>query len=78
MNMQSVQAFYNTWLGTVCDSIFTISAVFITMFSISQQMSLISLIPIPFIFYFQVGQFTKTMPMFRKMLLILGGLGAYI
>lgn len=41
-------------------------------------MSLISLIPIPFIFYFQVGQFTKTMPMFRKMLLILGGLGAYI
>lgn len=78
MDMQMVQGFYNTWLGVICDSIFTISAVFITMWSISPHMSLVSLIPIPFIFYFQVIQFSSTMPLFRKMLQILGRLGSYI
>jgi ATP-binding cassette subfamily B protein len=78
MDLQSVQAFYTTWLGTVCDAIFTTSAVFMVMYPISPRMSLIAFITVPIVFFFQATQFTKTMPMFRKMMLILGRLGAYI
>jgi len=78
MDLQSVQSFYSTWLGTVCDAIFTTFAVFMVMYSISPTMSLIAFITVPIVFLFQATQFTKTMPMFRKMMLILGRLGAYI
>jgi len=78
MDSLFVQGFYSTWLGAVCDSIFTVAFVFYTMWTISPTMSLISLIPIPIIFFFQEQNFARTMPLFRKMMLILGRLGAYI
>jgi ATP-binding cassette subfamily B protein len=41
-------------------------------------MGLVALAPMPLVFYFQEQLWIKTMPMFRKMMLILGRLGAYI
>jgi ATP-binding cassette subfamily B protein len=48
------------------------------MYSINPTMSLIAIAPMPLIFYFTAQLWIKTMPLFRKMMLILGKLGAYI
>jgi ATP-binding cassette subfamily B protein len=48
------------------------------MYSISPSMTLISLIPLPLIFYFTTRLWVETMPLFRIMQLILGRLSAYI
>jgi ATP-binding cassette subfamily B protein len=48
------------------------------MYSISPSMTLISLIPLPLIFYFTTRLWVETMPLFRVMQLILGRLSAYI
>jgi ATP-binding cassette subfamily B protein len=78
MDLQAVDMFCKTWLSTICDAIFTTTAVFVVMRSISPTMSIVAMVPMPFIFFFQVTNFVQTMPKFRKMNLILGRLGAYI
>jgi ABC-type multidrug transport system fused ATPase/permease subunit len=78
MDLQSVEGFLRTWISSIFDAIFTVINVFIVIFAISPTMSFITLLPLPFVFYITVNRFVKIRPMFRKMLLILGRLGAYI
>jgi ATP-binding cassette subfamily B protein len=78
MDMQTVEAFIRTWLGILANAIFVITIVFIIMYSINPTMSLLAIAPMPLIFYLTAQLWIKTMPLFRKMMLILGRLGAYI
>jgi ABC-type multidrug transport system fused ATPase/permease subunit len=78
MDLQPLDMFLAQAIGTVCDAFFTAIAVFIVMFSINPTMSYIAIVPIIIVFYLNVGLFTRTMPLFRRMQLILGRLGAYI
>jgi len=78
MDLQAVQFFLQTWVGVIVTAVFTVVFVFNTMFSISPIMTLISVLPMPLIFYLQYQLWTKTMPLFRRMQLILGRLGAYV
>ena len=78
MDLQSVEGFLRTWISSVFDALFTIINVFIVMHSISPTMSFITTIPLPFVFCITVNRFVRIRPLFRKMLLILGRLGAYI
>jgi ABC-type multidrug transport system fused ATPase/permease subunit len=77
MDMQAVEAFVRVWLGTVTNAVFVLVIVFVIMYSINPVMCLVALAPMPLVFYFQAQLWIKTMPMFRKMMLILGRLGAY-
>ncbi len=78
MDMQSVEAFVKTWLGTLTNAAFVVAIAFIIMYSINPIMSLIAIVPMPLVFYFTAVLWVKTMPLFRKMMLILGKLGAYV
>jgi len=78
MDMQAVEAFLKVWLGTITNTVMVLVIAFAIMYSINPLMSLIALLPMPLVFYFQAQLWVKTMPMFRKMMLILGRLGAYI
>jgi ABC-type multidrug transport system fused ATPase/permease subunit len=78
MDMQAVEAFVKVWLGTITNTIFVIVIAFAIMLSINPVMTLLAIAPMPLVFYFQAQLWVKTMPMFRKMMLILGKLGAYI
>ena len=78
MDLQPLDMFLSQAVGVVCDAVFTAIAVFLVMFSINQTMSLIAIVPIVIVFYLNVGLFTRTMPLFRRMQMILGRLGAYI
>jgi ATP-binding cassette subfamily B protein len=78
MDMQSVEAFVRTWLGTLTNAAFVVAIAFIIMYSINPIMSLIAIAPMPLVFYFTAVLWVKTMPLFRKMMLILGQLGAYV
>jgi len=78
MDLQMVDGFLRTWIGTVLNAVFSVIAIFVIMNSISTPMTLASLIPMPFIFYFTTKLWVETMPLFRNMQLILGKLGAYI
>jgi ABC-type multidrug transport system fused ATPase/permease subunit len=78
MDMQVIYDFLRQWIGILSNAVFTIIIVFSIMVSISPTMSLISIIPMIPIFYFTTQLWIKTMPLFRKMMLILGRLGAYI
>jgi len=78
LDMQFVDTFMRTWLSVVTNTIFTIGFIFWAMFSLRPIMCLIAMIPMPFIFYFQAKSFQMTMPLFRKMQLILGKVGAYV
>jgi ABC-type multidrug transport system fused ATPase/permease subunit len=78
MDLQPVEAFLRTWVSTVFNAIFSIIVFFSVMYSISPSMTLISLIPLPLIFYFTTRLWVETMPLFRIMQLILGRLSAYI
>jgi ABC-type multidrug transport system fused ATPase/permease subunit len=78
MDLQMVDGFLRTWIGTVLNAVFSVVAIFVIMNSISTPMTLASLIPMPFIFYFTTKLWVETMPLFRNMQLILGKLGAYI
>jgi ABC-type multidrug transport system fused ATPase/permease subunit len=78
MDMQTVEAFVRTWIGTLTNAVFVIVIVFVIMYSINPIMSLLAIAPMPIIFYFTARLWIKTMPLFRKMMLILGRLGAYI
>jgi len=78
MDMQSVQGFLRTWISTISDAVFTIMNVFLVIYSISPNMSFVALLPMPLVFYVTLSRFTKIRPLMRKMMLILGRLGAYI
>jgi ATP-binding cassette subfamily B protein len=78
MDVQSVEAFVKTWLGTLFNTMFVIVIAFVIMYSVNPVMSLIAIAPMPLIFYLTSRLWIKTMPLFRKMMLILGKLGAYI
>jgi ATP-binding cassette subfamily B protein len=78
MDLQVVEMFLRTWVGVVAHAVFSVILVFVVMYSVSPVMSFIALIPMPFIVYFTAQLWIKTMPLFRKMMLILGRLGAYV
>jgi ATP-binding cassette subfamily B protein len=78
MDMQAIEAFVKTWLGTVANAAFLVVIIFVIMYSVNPIMSLIAIAPMPLIFYFTAQLWIKTMPLFRKMMLILGRLGSYI
>ncbi len=78
MDLQVVEAFLRTWIGTLANAIFTVVVVFSVMYSISLTMSLIAIVFMPLIFYFTTLLWIRTMPLFRKMMLILGRLSAYV
>jgi len=78
IDLQAVEGFLRTWIGTVTNAVFTVAIVFTVLYSISLSMSLIVIIPMLLIFYFATQLWIRTMPLFRKMMLILGRLGAYI
>lgn len=78
MDMQTVEAFVRTWLGTLTNALFVVAIAFVIMYSVNPTMSLIAIAPLPLVFYFTAQLWVKTMPLFRKMMLILGRLGAYV
>jgi len=78
MDLQAVEMFLRTWVGTLANAVFTAVIVFAVMYSINPTMSIISIIPMLLVFYFTTKLWIKTMPLFRKMMLILGRLGAYV
>jgi ABC-type multidrug transport system fused ATPase/permease subunit len=77
-DMQFVDNFLRTWLSVVLNTLFTVVFNFWMMFSLSPILSLIAMLPMPFVFYFQAKAFLLTMPLFRKMQLTLGKIGAYV
>ncbi|MGQ9596788.1 MAG: ABC transporter ATP-binding protein [Thermoproteota archaeon] len=78
MDLQPVEAFLRIWVSTMFNAVFSIIVFFSVMYSINPSMTLISLIPLPLIFYFTTRLWVETMPLFRVMQLILGRLSAYI
>jgi len=78
MDLQAVEMFLRTWVGTLANAVFTAVIVFAVMYSINPTMSVMSIIPMLLVFYFTTKLWIKTMPLFRKMMLILGRLGAYV
>jgi ATP-binding cassette subfamily B protein len=78
MDMQAVEAFVRTWLGTLTNALFVVAIAFVIMYSVNPTMSLIAIAPLPLVFYLTAQLWVKTMPLFRKMMLILGRLGAYV
>ena len=78
MDLQVVGDFLRTWVSVLANAVFTILIVFTIIYTISPTMSLISIVPMIPIFYLTTQLWIKTMPMFRKMMLILGRLGAYV
>jgi len=78
MDLQAVDQFLRIWVGTLANAIFTVAIVFAVGYSINPAVSVLSILPMPLIFYFATLLWIRTMPLFRKMMLILGRLGAYI
>jgi ABC-type multidrug transport system fused ATPase/permease subunit len=78
VDMQLVDSFLRTWLGTVLNAIFTTMIIIVIILPISPIMTLISMATMPLIFYFTTRLWTETMPLFKNMQLIMGRLGSYI
>ena len=78
VDLQLVDMFLRTWLGTVLNAIFTTIIIIAIILPISPTMTLIAMITMPLIFYFTARLWVETMPLFRNMQLILGKLSSYI
>ena len=78
VDIQMVDNFLRTWLGTVLNAIFTTVIIIFIIWPISPIMTLLSLATMPLIFYFTTRLWLETMPLFRNMQLILGRLSSYI
>jgi ATP-binding cassette subfamily B multidrug efflux pump len=78
VDLQLVDAFLRTWLGTVLNAVFTTVIIIAIILPISPLMTLISLATMPLIFYFTTRLWIETMPLFRNMQLIMGRLSSYI
>jgi len=78
MDLQVVDAFVRTWLGTIFNAIFLVASILLILYSVSPTMTLIPLATMPLIFFFTTRLWVNTMPLFRNMQLILGKLSSYI
>jgi ABC-type multidrug transport system fused ATPase/permease subunit len=78
MDLMAVNNFAGNWPTSITDSIFVVGAALFIMVPISPVLTLLTLVPMPLIMYLQYRQFIQVRPLFRKMMLILGKLGAYI
>jgi ABC-type multidrug transport system fused ATPase/permease subunit len=78
VDLQLVDMFLRTWLGTVLNAIFLTVVIIAIILPISPIMTLISMATMPLIFYFTTRLWIETMPLFRNMQLIMGRLGSYI
>jgi ABC-type multidrug transport system fused ATPase/permease subunit len=78
MDLQAVNVFASNWPTSITDSAFVIGAALVIMVPISPMLTILTLAPMPLIMYLEYKQFVQTRPLFRKMMLILGKLGAYI
>jgi ATP-binding cassette subfamily B protein len=78
MDLQVVNDFLRTWVSVLSNAVFTVVIVLTIIYTINPTMSLIALVPMIPIFFLTTQLWMKTMPMFRKMKLILGRLGAYV
>ena len=78
MDLQAVNNFCGGWLMHIFDSIFVVAACLFIMYPLNPWLTLLTFAPMPIVAYLQISQFTKVRPLFRKMMLILGKLGAYI
>jgi ATP-binding cassette subfamily B protein len=78
MDLQAVNNFAGNWPTSITDAVFVIGACLFIMLPISPVLTLLTLAPMPLIIYLQYMQFIQVRPLFRKMMLILGKLGAYI
>ena len=78
VDLQLVDSFLRTWLGTILNAVFTTIIIIVIIFPISPIMTLISMATMPLIFYFTSRLWLDTMPLFRNMQLILGRLSSYI
>jgi len=73
-----VDGFLRVWVSTLTNLVFTLIFVFWACYTLNPVMAIIAMLPLPFIFYFQSKNFMLTMPLFRKMQLILGRIGSYV
>jgi len=78
VDLQLVDMFLRTWLGTVLNAVFTTIIIVAIILPISPTMTLISVATMPLIFYFTTRLWINTMPLFRNMQLIMGRLTSYI
>jgi ABC-type multidrug transport system fused ATPase/permease subunit len=78
VDLQLVDAFLRTWLGTLLNAIFYAIIIIVIIYPYSPIMTLISMATMPLIFYFTTRLWVETMPLFRNMQLILGRLSSYI
>ena len=78
MDLRQLEQFLRTWIGVTSNTIFTAIMLFSVMYSVNPTMTLLAFSPLLIAFYFNTRLFTQTMPLFRKMQLVIGRLGAYI
>jgi len=78
MDLRVAEEFLKMWTGTLTNAVFTGILVYMVMYSINPTMSVIAVLPIILIFYLTVRLQVTIRPLFRKMMLILGKLGAYV
>ena len=78
VDLQLVDQFLRTWLGTVLNAVFTAILIIVIIYPISPILTLISLATMPLIFYSTTRLWWEIMPLFRNMQLIIGKLCSYI
>lgn len=78
MDIRVVEEFLKMWIGAVTNAVFTAVLVLSVMYSINPTMTLIASLPMVLILFFTIRLQITIRPLFRKMMLILGRLGAYI
>jgi ABC-type multidrug transport system fused ATPase/permease subunit len=78
MDLRQLEQFLRTWTGVTSNTIFTAIILFSVMYSRNPTMTLLAFAPMLIAFYLNTQLFTQTMPLFRKMQLVIGRLGAYI
>jgi len=78
MDLRMVEEFLKTWTGALTNAVLTGILVYVVMYSINPTMAAIAILPMALIFYLTVRLQVTIRPLFRKMMLILGRLGAYI
>jgi ATP-binding cassette subfamily B protein len=78
MDLRQLEQFLRTWTGVTSNTIFTAMMIFSIMYSVNRTMTVLAFLPLLIVFYLNTQLFTQTMPLFRKMQLVIGRLGAYI
>jgi len=78
LDLVQLEQFLNSWTGTTATAIFSVIIMLSIMLPINHEMTLVAVVPVVISFYLNSKLFLFTMPLFRKMQLILGRLGSYI